>query len=96
MKQYYVRYTRNFANCYDLVYAETEQEKREAEENGWERVSRAKAFSLCADENYRRKHDPAFSGFASTVILPITYPAGDMDWQNDRHMVRDGYIVRRV
>lgn len=92
MKRYYVKYYLNFSNTYNLAYAETEAEEKQAKEQGYERITRKEAERLCAQENQRRKDDPAFAYSADTVILPIGY---DDDWRNDRHMALDGYIVER-
>ena len=97
MKRYYVNYYKDFGNTYDLYWAET-PEQIEMAEKKCERITRKKAERLCAEENYRRKHDQSFSGYASTEILPIDYTSNvnhnwDGDWQNDRKMYKDGYIV---
>lgn len=90
MKKYYVHYWNNFANTYNLYWAETSEQIKEAERNGYERITRKEAERLCANENYRRKTDYNFSGYASAVILPINY---DGDWINDRRMYKDGYMI---
>ena len=92
MKRYYAKYYLDFSNTYNLAYAETESEEKQAKEQGYERITRKEAEHLCALENQRRKDDPAFSHYADTVILPIGY---DDYWRNDRNMVLSGYIVER-
>lgn len=94
MKKYYVRYYKDFSNTYDLRYTETPEEELAAKQKGYERIPRKEAERLCSAENYRRKHDEAFSGYADNVILPFSYP-DDRDWRNDRRMYLDGYIVCR-
>lgn len=90
MKRYYVKYYNNFCNTYNLAWAETTEQIAIAEKNGMERITRKQAEKLCSDENYRRKTDYNFSGFASSIILPIDY---NDDWMNDRLMHKNGYIV---
>ena len=94
MKSYYVRYYLNFNNTYDLCYTETEEQERKAVAEGYVKISRREAVKLCAEENYRRKHDSAFSGFANNLILPYGY-SPENDWRNDRMMYQDGYLVLR-
>lgn len=72
MKSYYIRYPRNFANEYDLVWidaADTDSISR-ATEAGYERITRKEAYAKVSDEKYRRKTDSNFSGYAPVVILP--------------------------
>lgn len=72
MKHYYIRYPRNFANEYDLVWIEstdTESITRALEE-GFDRITRKEAYRKVSGEKYARKNDQAFSGFGGTVILP--------------------------
>lgn len=90
MKKYYVRYWNNFANTYHLCWAETPEQVAKAEEKGCERISKKEAEKLCAEENYRRKTDYNFSGYASSIILPVDY---DGDWINDKNMYKNGYMI---
>jgi hypothetical protein len=94
MKNFYIKRSR-FANVYDLAWAETEKQTQMALQQGYERIPRSEAFSLCAAERRRRKRDPYFSGYASTVILPIDYPE-ECDWPNDHSVRLNQYIVERV
>ncbi len=73
MKNYYIRYPRNFANEYDLVWidaADTES-IRKASEAGYERITRKSAYAKISFEKYRRKTDRSFSGYAPVIILPF-------------------------
>ena len=88
MKKYYVHYWNNFANTYNVYWAETPEQIAKAE--GDERITRKYAEKLCAEENYRRQTDYSFSGYASTVILPIDYEG---DWRNDKNVYKNGYII---
>ena len=90
MKKYYINYYRDFGNTYNLAYTDTDAQAAEAEANGWERITRKQAESKCAVENRARQTDPAFSGYADSLILPYGY---DGDWQNDRHAEKVGYII---
>jgi hypothetical protein len=95
MKKYYIK-RGEFANMYDVVYAETEAETAQAEAEGYERITRKEAEHLCRAEREREQYDAAFSGYASSEILPISYPADARDWRDDRHMALNGYIVERI
>lgn len=90
MKRYYVHYYRDFANTYNLYWAETTTQIEKAEKKGCERITRKEAEILCAAENDRCKHDSNFSGYASSVILPVDYEGY---WQYDKSVYKDGYII---
>ena len=96
MKKYWHKNTLGFSNTYDLVYTETEQEEQQALAEGYERITRKEAERLCAAERDREHWDSSFSGYASSVILPIWYPATSRDWRDDHRMTRNGYIVERA
>lgn len=70
MKKFY-RLDRGFGNSYDLCYTESKAEALDAEERGFYHISRRDALSLIAEEETRRKHDPAFSGYAPLEIYPF-------------------------
>jgi hypothetical protein len=87
MKHYWVKYY-GFGNSYNLTYTINAEQDAAMIEAGHERITRREAIRLCAAENYRRKHDSAFSGFADNLIYPI--------WFNPEvHTIKktDGYIV---
>ena len=90
MRKYFVKYWANFGNTYNLAYTDTDAQAAEAEANGWERITRKQAESKCADENRARSSDPAFSGYADSLIYPYGY---DGDWQNDRRAEKNGCII---
>lgn len=92
MKKYFVNYYRNFANTYNLAWAETPEQLKKADSEGWEQITRKEAERLCSAEKYRRKSNPSFSGFADIVILPIDYQGG-AEWINDPRMEQNGYII---
>ena len=96
MKKYFKQNYLNFSNTYDLVYTETQEQEKQAITKGYVRITRKEAERLCRAEIDRRKEDPAFSGYASTEILPIWYPTMERYWRNDRRMVQKGYIVERA
>lgn len=66
MNNYYVHYWSNFGNTYRLYYAPA----GEPVPDEWERITRKDAIKLCTDERYRRRTDPAFSGYADEYIFP--------------------------
>lgn len=96
MKKFWKKNTLGFANTYALVYTETTNEEQQALSEGYDRITRKEAESLCRAERDRREHDEAFSGFADSVVLPIWYPVNDHDWRNDWHMEQHGYIVEKI
>lgn len=72
MKHYYIRYPRNFANEFDLVWIEhtdTESINRATDE-GYERITRTDAYNKISLEKWRREYDQAMSGYAPTAIIP--------------------------
>lgn len=73
MKNYYIRYPRNFANEYDLVWIDSSDTEsiRKASEAGYERIPRKSAYAKISYEKYRRKTDHSFSGYAPVIILPF-------------------------
>lgn len=91
MRKYFVQYG-NFGNTYSVCYTENEYEETQAIERGMERIPRKEAIELCTRESERRKENPAFSGYASDVILPFGY---DDDWRNDRNMEKIGRLIER-
>lgn len=91
MRKYFVKYG-EFRNTYDVCYVENELEEAQAIEQGFERISRKDAEKLCIRESERRKEDPAFSGYASDVILPFEY---DGNWTNDGTMEKIGRLIER-
>ena len=91
MKKYFIKYG-EFGNTYDVRYTENIAEEAQAIEQGMERISRKEAIGLCARENERRKENPAFSGYASDVILPFGYGG---DWRNDWRLEKIGRLVER-
>lgn len=91
MKKYFVKYG-EFRNTYAVCYVENELEEAQAIEQGFERISRKEAIGFCSRESARRKEDPAFSGYAPTVITPFGY---DGDWINDRNMEKIGRLIER-
>lgn len=72
MKTYYIRYPRNFSNEYDLCYCETPEQQKEAEDAGYERITRKEAIRKCSDERWAREHDQNFSGYGDADIVPWT------------------------
>ena len=96
MKKYYTKNTLGFANTYAVVYAETDAEQAMATAEGYEQITRKEAVKLCRAEREREQFDSAFSGYADSVILPISYPVDRLDWRNDPRMRLNGCIVERV
>ena len=95
MKKYYVQYYRDFANTYTLAYAETPEQLAIAEKEGWQQITREKALSLARAESVRQEQDQAFSGYASSTIIPIDSP-GDAFLYNDRRYELVGRIWQRI
>lgn len=95
MKKYYVNYYNGFSNCYDLMWAETSEQTKKAEENGYERITRRQAEKLCAAENDRRKYDLIAAGYAANVIYPMDWDSERYcgNWTNDSRLIKDGYTI---
>ena len=96
MNKYYIKYTKDFANTYALVYTETAAEEEKAAAEGYQRITRKEAERLCRAERAREQYDPSFAGYASSEILPYSYPATERDWRDDARMALHGYIVERA
>lgn len=71
---YYVHYYNGFANAYNLYHA-PESVSVPAE---WKRITRAEAIDLCRREIARRKEDPMFSGYSSSMVLPYDLFTADL------------------
>ena len=67
-RKYFIRYPRNFANEYDLAWCYDVPVR-----GGWQRITRGEALFFAKREAARRREDPAFAGYASTMITPIDY-----------------------
>lgn len=89
-RSYYIEYTADFGNTYNLFHAPADFKAPES----WERITRKKAEQLARDERSRRRDDPAFSGFASSCILPHDLGTNE-DYLDHRHFVNDGVIILR-
>ena len=92
MKKYYINFYRDFGNTYSLMYTETDADAK-ALPDGAERITRKQAERYCRDELSAQIADPAFSGYASSSILPASYNGYP---ENDRHMEKHGYVWERV
>lgn len=94
-RQYFAHYYKNFGNTYNLIYADTEEELKLVPE-GAEHVTRKQAESLAAEENYRRRTDRDFSGFADNMIYPVSISQEDKwDIYNLRRYYKNKYIWER-
>ena len=91
-KSYFVKHTRDFANCYSLVYTETHEQKADAIADGYEQIPRRRAEELAAQERFRRKYDPSFAYHADADIFPFGVYA---DF-NHYPWTRDGYLIVRI
>lgn len=93
-KKFYV-WNGDFGNVYNLFWAETPEQIKLAEKNGYTRITRRQAEKLCAEENDRRKYDSNFSGYADNLIFPVDCDECERDLWNNRSLYVDGYIVKR-
>lgn len=91
MKKYFVFYSNDFANTYEILWAETPEQIAYAQSYGCQQITRREAERLCAAENYRRKHDLGSAEYATTVIYPADCCCDYID--PDRHLIRHGYIM---
>ena len=62
-KKYFIKYTRNFLNEYDLVWTYKNTVP------GYERITRKDAIRKCVEERNRRKYDVNMSGYAPAYIV---------------------------
>lgn len=94
-RQYFAHYYKDFGNTYNLLYADTEDELKMIPEDA-ERITRKEAESLASRENYRRKYDGSFSGFADNAVYPVTMTQEEIwDLPNSRKYYKDKYIWER-
>ena len=71
MKQYFVKYSRNFGNTYAFRWADNAADVAALTSDGYERITRAEALRLARDEAIRRRDDPAFAYYADAHIYPV-------------------------
>lgn len=92
MKQYFIKYPRNFNNEYSLRWAEKNSaEAAEAIESGYEPITRKAAIEKCRAERWARKHDQAFSGYGSAIIVHLDFEGGESE-AREQLTTSDGYI----
>ncbi len=89
-RSYYIERTADFGNTYNLFHAPADFKAPDS----WERITRKQAEQLARAERSRRRDDPAFAGFASSVILPHELGENE-DIYNHRRFVIEGVIVSR-
>lgn len=87
MRKYYIHYYRDFANTYNLYYADEGM----AVPDAWERITRKEAEALARKERRARRENPSFSSFATAAIYPADYP-DDGDIINDKRYALLGCI----
>ena len=92
-RQYFAHYYKGFGNTYSLMYADTEEDLKLIPEDA-ERITRKEAESLCSRENYRRKYDSGFSGYADNMIYPVDMEDRYNIYNSNRYY-KDGYVVER-
>ena len=95
-RQYFAHYYKRFGNTYSLLYADTKEELEMIPEDA-ERITRKKAESLAADENYRRKYDRSCSGYADNMIYPVGLSREDV-WNicNNSKYYKNGYVWEKA
>ena len=91
MKKYYIRYPRNFGNEYDLRYVDGVDDELRAIEQGYERITKKEALEKCRAERWARKHDQAFSGYGSAIIVHLDFEGGESE-AREQLTTSDGYI----
>lgn len=92
MKQYYINYYNNFANTYNLFWAEGPEMIAKLPPNAT-RITRVEAIRKCQQERERAKYDSGFSGFADSQIFPAG--AECQCYPNSPHYFLDGYIWKK-
>lgn len=71
MKKRYFVVRGRAGNEYDLIWAD--ENNRHALPDRAERITRAEAYKLARAERDRRRHDPAFAGYACDCIYPADH-----------------------
>lgn len=94
MKKYYVVYTDNFANTYNLYWTDS-AEMEKMLPDGAEQISRKEAIALAAREKRARKENPNFSGYASDTIYPADYDDAKAPFIDRYYTLVDGYILEK-
>ena len=97
MKKNYIVKFYGFCNTYELAHC-TDRELEKALSQGWEKITRRQAISLCVAERRREKYEPASSGFASSVILPLDAREWEACAYYDSRLFHtaDGYVYTRA
>lgn len=87
MNHYYIRYTNNFGNTYQLYYAPA----GDPVPADWTRITREAATRYCREERERAKCDPSSSGLADAYVYPAPWLyKGVIEYiKDDPH----GYII---
>lgn len=82
-KAYYVYYPRNFFNEYSLrwVWSAYKDQIKKLEDQGYERISRARALDLVYQEIDRMMYNQSSSGYADAVIYPWYWENGYDDYE---------------
>ena len=93
MKKYFIQYPRNFENEYNLVFCESEEDLTALREfnakyytpgHDFERISVRDMRKKISAEKFRRKYDPAFSGYGDIAPTPIKeYVKNYINWCSD-------------
>ena len=92
MKKYWIHYYRDFANCYNLFWTDSQEMEAELPE-GAEQITKKQAFIKCRQENDRRRYDHSFSGYADSHIFPAGDDCACYDGSRDYYL--SGYIWER-
>ena len=95
MKTYFIRHG-DFANIYDLAWADNKADISWLVSQNFERCTRREAERKARLEFDRRHFDHAFSGFASVVIVPANYyrlPEEERSTWLYRNYERKGWVM---
>ena len=93
MKKYFVHYYLDFANTYNLYWADN-ADMMAALPDGAEQITRKEAETLCRREREARNYDNAFAYHATSSIYPAGYKGVDII--NDKRFALNGCIWDRV
>lgn len=72
MKTYFIRHG-DFANIYDLAWADNKADISWLVSQNFERCTRREAENYARRERVRRKYDGAFAYYASSAIYPAKF-----------------------
>jgi site-specific DNA-adenine methylase len=73
MKKYFINYWNNFSNTFNLIYVESDEDKKSFKElNNFTPITLKEAKHKITVEKEARKNDPAFAFYGTIEIISAT------------------------